>query len=216
MRVPQFLTRSRNVIALTLVGVTAGLGLGLGLSILQAQGTPDSNPTECTGFGSADFVAAESVDDLVAKADLVVKGRIIGRSNRSDQWRVVTDIESIRYLFYEVEVLDTLIGQEPGPTLTLGLPFGEVCLDPGREEYYLFVARAHPPSESYADDPEKGQNPAAYGLAWYGPQNVFTIKSGRVSPLQDTPWLEQYKGISEQDFAKAVLESADGIPRFGE
>ncbi len=222
MRFNPLFARGRTLAAIALVGAVVGLALGVGLKItvLQSHGettshneTQRTTPEECAGFGIASFTELTSLDDLIRSTDVVVKGRITARSNAIDTFGPEGRspvYSNHRFIFYTVDVLDVLVGDVSGESITLGMSFGEACLDPAHD-YYLFMGREREKGELYVDDPGRFDNPAEYGLHGFGPQNVFPVESGVVRPLRRYPKLEQFHGISEDLFRNAVIESVARI-----
>ena len=151
---------------------------------------------ECAGFGVADFVQAESLEQLLSKTGTVIKGRV------TDRYIDFGGPYGRRHIVYDIEVRDVLADEVVDPTVTLGINHAEVCLAPGDYEYYFFMARTPDPASGSADS----NNPARFTLPWYGTQNVFPIESG----LIDSDFgfgLEQYHGVTEQSFEDAVREA---------
>jgi hypothetical protein len=162
----------------------------------------------------AEFRQAESLEHLLSRADAVVKGRLVDWSGRTDKFGIENDpphVYNHRFTVFEVEVLDVVVGEIRGETITLGMSFGEVCraVTMG-DEYYLFMGQNREIGESYIDNPTSFDNPAEYGLRWFGPQNVFAVQSGVVGQLEGlgSRILEQYDGMPEESFRNAILEAA--------
>ncbi|MCI0439068.1 MAG: hypothetical protein L0177_08040 [Chloroflexi bacterium] len=204
--------------AIALVGAAAMLALGCATQqpdgdtqeaapsideMPRAVSAENDVPANCNVFGVADFVGASSLDDLVEKADVVLKGRITRRSYTYDT-ETRTGVHPYRRLvFHTVDVSDVLVGEVRSPTVTFGVSFREGCLDPGDDEYYLFLARNQDTGNPFTN------NPAEFHLRRFGPQNVFAVESGVVRQLEGwrTRALEQFEG-PEDSFRNAVLESA--------
>lgn len=194
---PRF-ARGCILAAMALVGAVAGVGA----TMLRPH---DAIPqvADCNVFGGvADFVGASSLDDLLEEADVAIKARITKRSYTYDTETRTGVHPYRRIIFHTVDVLDVLVGDVSGKSVTFGVSFREVCLDPG-DEFYLFLARNRETGNPFT------QNPVEFGLHSFGPQNVFTVESGVVGQLEGfaSRALEQYEG-PEESFRKAVIESA--------
>jgi hypothetical protein len=170
-------------------------------------------PPECSG-GVAEFRQAESLEHLLTRADAVVKGRLVDWSGRTDKFGIENDpphVYNHRFTVFEVEVLDVLVGEIRGETITLGMSFGEVCraVTMG-DEYYLFMGQNREFGESYLDNPTSFDNPAEYGLRRFGYQNVFAVQSGIINQLEGlgSRIFAQYDGMPEESFRNAILEAA--------
>ncbi len=193
------------VIAIGLVvGVVLGWRIQPMFSTIGAH--HEENDERCLYWPAttASFLPVNSLDQLMAESDLVVKGEVTARRWIVDTYLPLGDDRrppEWEWSLHDVKVLDTVKGiLTNSEVITFGSSI-RGCLPIGTTAYMFFRETDTAKKGGYVDSPNEYQNPGDYTT---GPLRIFLVKDSRVEPLFDAfppenP-INAVKGIREQDF----------------
>lgn len=202
--------RNQNMVwgLLIALGLVMGGLLGWRLQPIfsNAGAHHNENDERCTYWPdtTASYPPRNSLGELFAESNLVIKGEVISRKWMKDSYSPLGDSrrppEEV-WVLHDVKVLDVINGM---PTNKDVVTFGDStrgCLEIGTVAYMFLLETSTAKLGGYIDSPNEYQNPADYTT---GPQHIFPVKKDRVEPLMDTippeSEINAIKGMRERDF----------------